>query len=122
MFSITRINSFWLYLSKILFLLFYFYFKYFLHIVSVVPGKTVDSKNIISSFLITFEIVLKALSTYFKSGSFLFFNGVGTATMKKLHPSISLDLFVSIELFLIFKSFLNSLLLSLSILKFLIRL
>ena len=60
------------------------FFIIFLQIFSVVPGKTVDSKNIISSFFIYFAIVSNADLIYFKSGNLFFFIGVGTVTIKKI--------------------------------------
>ena len=67
--------------------------------VSVVPGKTVDSKKIISFFFIYLEIVLKADIIYFKFGSLFLLIGVGTVTIKKLHFFKLLSSFVMIDLF-----------------------
>ena len=85
----------------------------FLQIFSVVPGNTVDSKKIISFFLIYLEIVLKAEIIYFKSGRLFLFVGVGTVIIKKLHFFKSCFLFVIRDLFSSFSSFLlNSLFVS----------
>ena len=89
----------------------------FLQIFSVVPGNTVDSKKIISFFLIYLEIVLKAEIIYFKSGRLFLFIGVGTVIIKKLHFFRYSFLFVIRDLFNNFNLFLlNSLFLSVCLL------
>ena len=82
------------------------------------PGKTVDSKKMISSFLIYLEIVLNAETIYFKSGSLFCLIGVGTVTIKKLQFFSSFSLLVILEPFLSLSSFFsNSLFESISLLR-----
>ena len=55
-----------------------------IHISSVVPGYTVDSKITIFSLERIFPTALQASSKYVKSGRFSLSTGVGTATINIL--------------------------------------